>query len=139
MLLQVENERINESSMSGDYRAFCEFELKHLLKTQDIFTKRIVARLRFQKFIATEIYINRKVKEYIGNKKTLFFVGDYKIPAISIIRKYVRSPTRRFIETIKRMEICDVIRVNEFRTTMICCNCFTKLSTSTTPHRFQVS
>lgn len=135
---EVNAARRGESSMSSDYTAFCVFELRHLIGTQRIFCNRKLAQFKFRKHISENKYWHKKAKEFSDhkNKNTLFFAGDGNFASNSPIRGYVRTPIRKFLKILRLY--CDVLSVNEFRTTALCSLCYRNVDVSISPDRYSV-
>ena len=68
--------------------------------------------------------------------KTLIAYGDGE--SGPCIKGYVRTPLKLIHESLNRNQNCDVVLINEFRTTKLCSCCYGVLKTSKSPHRFQV-
>lgn len=124
------------SAMALDFRLYCRFELKHFVIMQTTLSNKCLARLKFAKYIQTDKHLHKLCKEITKNGPTLFIVGQYEVPANSPMRGYVRTPNRRLYKYLR--EYCDVLQVDEFRTTMLCSTCHHRANTSQSPHRFQV-
>lgn len=60
------------SSMSFDYRAYCDIELKHFNRLQSKLSKRCLARLELEKYMRTSSYLHKLCKKIVGNGHMLF-------------------------------------------------------------------
>lgn len=120
-----------------NYIEYTIHRLKHFEEKQSVYCQRKVGRLKFQKFICSEIAAKHIAHKIVDNQKhkSLVLLGDTEFAANSPIRGYVRTPNKKIVKHLKN--IADVLRVNEFRTTKLCSCCFEPVCTSKSPHRYQ--
>lgn len=148
--LKIDAERNNlpeKASQSGDPLIFIDFEMKHLLEWQELVSQKKFAKLKFEQYIRKRKIIDeiaRKImrpkrktpndgKTVERKKKNIIFAGTTEISPI--IKGYVKAPLKSLIRSLSRF--ADVVMVDEFRTTMLCSNCYQPALTSSSPHRWQ--
>lgn len=83
--------------------------------------------------------IREIAKEIVGrtNNRTLVVIGSQKTAANSPMSGYIRTPQTMLLRAIKELPRVDVIEFYEFRSTMLCSDCFSPLKTSRSPDRYQ--
>lgn len=127
-----------ESPLLENYESYTKYRLAIFSQKQEIFGKRIVARLKLKKFICVEKTVHEIAKNLIPDTKdkTLVCIGSTEIAGNSPIRGYIRTPHRKLVNAL-RLRKADILLVNEFRTTKLCGNCKEENITSKSPHRYQ--
>lgn len=80
----------------------------------------------------------RRFKRTQGNQvRTLVVIGDCTVAANSPIKGYMRTPIRQLYEELRKCNNCDVLELDEFRTTQLCSFCWRHVKTAKSPDRFQ--
>lgn len=127
--------RTNLSPTSiNQHELYMRHRLQYFVQKQNIYFQRKVARLKFKKFICVEKTCHKLSKHLVNNKKTLIAVGSSKTAANSPIKKYIRLPQKKLLNALRSH--ADVIEVDEFRTTKLCCHCYAVNIVSQSPHRY---
>ena len=135
---EIEAESLSTiSPMSSNYLEYTMHRLRFFEAKQRVYEARKVTRLKFDKYRRTEQAAHKLAEKIIGKDeaKTLIIIGSSKIASNSPIRGYVRTPQPKVLAALKRR--ADVLEINEFSTTKLCCNCHETAITSTSPHRYQ--
>lgn len=137
---EIENERNsipNKASSMADPIAFVSFQLKHFERLNELLFTKQIAKLEFQRFIARRRAVDALARAITGGNKSknkpIIFVGTTETSPI--IKGYVRSPKKQMIASMKKY--AHVIKVWEFRSTMLCSSCFEPAITFMPPHRWQ--
>lgn len=82
--------------------------------------------------------LRRKCQRIQGSPvRTLVVIGDCTVASNSPIKGYVRMPVRKLYEELRKCNNCDVIELDEFRTTQLCSFCWRHVKTAKSPDRFQ--
>lgn len=115
------------SNKDGNYVAYTRFHLRHFTSLQNNYGKRKVARIKFEKYINTQIGVNEMANLLVGKskavaEKTLMIVGNYRTAANSPMRGYSRTPTNKLMEALEKK--CTIHIVDERNTTKLCSRCF---------------
>lgn len=122
------------SSMTINYFDFADFSLKYIQKKQLEYCKRKVARLKLNKYMLIPKAVKSIVDGINLDKKTLLFIGSTHLPANSPIKGYGRVPQPKILKELKRR--CDVVEVDEFRTTVLCSKCHNECIVSRNRNRY---
>lgn len=122
------------SSMTSNYFDFADFSLQYIRKKQLACRQRRVARLKLQKYMRIPKAVRSIVDGINPDKKTLMFIGSTRLAANSPIKGYGRVPQPKILMELKRR--CDVIEVNEFRTTVLCSKCHNEMYVSRNRNRY---
>lgn len=125
------------SSKCADFRSYTRFRLLHFSEKQEVYEKRKVARLRFQKYIMLHQATSALAKRLVGShiRKTLVFVGASKTAANSPMKGYMRSPHSLLLRKLR--VFADVVEINEYNTTKLCSRCFAPMLTSDSKSRYR--
>jgi transposase len=113
--------------------------LKHFHRLQQVFTKKQVSKLKWEKQINVQKLLDKKANEITrtkDDKKTLVAYGNGKVHPM--IKGYVKTPLKKLYLALKKNDNCSIFLADEFRTTKLCSNCHEVCQTSRSPHRFQV-
>lgn len=132
------NEMASEvSPMTADPEAYTRFRLRYFEQKQQLYETTKSTYLRLRKYIGVHRAATKFARAFaIGGKgRTLICIGNYKWPANSPIKGHVRSPTRLLVS--KMQMYSDVLIVDEFRTTMLCSNCFSVLEKFKSPESYK--
>jgi transposase len=120
-------------SKKSNFIDYLHHRLKHLAILQSVYTKKIIARLKWDSFIQRQ-----KVIDHIANKicqdKPFIAYGNGK--SAQFIKGYAKPPLTKLFNALKCRT--SVYLVDEFRTTKLCSKCNSICHTSSSPHRFQV-
>lgn len=120
-----------------DFEKFVDFQLKTFTKKVNAYCKPKVARLKFDKYIRTKETMSGYVNDMIGDAKmTKCFYGDMTTAPNCPIKGYIRLPGKELRKTLANHPKIDLENTDEFRSTMLCSICFTKMKVSKSPHRF---
>lgn len=68
--------------------------------------------------------------------KTLIIMGNCTPAANSPMKGYVRTPICGLVEQLEKFHNCDVVELDEFRTTQLCSFCWKRVKVSKSPDRF---
>lgn len=134
---QMEDEEMLMHKGSLRVEEFVNFQLKWMAQKNKAYCQPRVARLKFDKFIRTNETLSKFVGELAGDAKlTKCFYGSMKVASDCPMKGYIRPPGRLLERKLKEHPRIHVKPTNEFRTTMLCSDCFVKLKVAKSPHRF---
>lgn len=145
VLNRIRNERNGEpdkASPMANQDVFIRFQLKNFNELQSLLGQKKFAKLTLQRYICKQkaiVAVARKLTGYTyqampKQRDTVVFIG-FKVDDSPSIKGYVRTPKRAIIRTMALY--AHIIYVNEFRSTMLCSQCFQPCRTSSSPHRWQ--
>ncbi len=118
----------NKTNDEKEYLSFLKYALRHVVEFLEFHHGKQFRNMRFTTHVRRQKTIHelcRKVTgmNHPGDKtvKCIIGFGDWSTQRDSIIRGHRRGPVQAFKTLLRRW--CDVVDVDEFRTSKLCCNC----------------
>lgn len=102
------------------------------------YTRRKYARLALDKYIAAQKAMDQLTNRIVNNKSALVLIGAANMSPSSPIKKYQRCPgTRKLATSLKKKRNCDIVFVDEYKTSQKCGRCFQQFPDGTRADRMK--
>lgn len=123
---QIDSREYKSFKNSEHLADVTEFQLKHLVRRQEIYSVRCISRMKFKKYVDMPKTSHRIVKRIVNEEKVLFLMGNWSQAGNSPIKGHVRWSKSKFIQALRAH--CTVELIDEFRTSKTCSSCYGDVS-----------
>lgn len=110
--------------------SYIKHSMKFFKEGIELYTTRKYSRLHLDQYIRTQQSMDSIVHtltDTVANGRILLCIGSTEFNASSPIKKYRRCPgTRKLVNYLRKVLICDIIFVDEFNTSKTCGCCHRK-------------
>lgn len=102
------------------------------------YTRRKYTRLALDKYIAAQKAMDQLTNRIVNNKSALVLIGAANMSPSSPIKKHQRCPgTRKLAISVKKKRNCDIVFVDEYKTSQKCGRCFQQFPDGTRANRMK--
>lgn len=127
------------SPKDSTYFEYIKHSLQFFHEGVATYTQRKYARLSLDAYILSQKAMDKITGEIVNNKSALVFIGSANMSPNSPIKKYQKCPgTRKLAISLKKRGNCDMVYVDEFKTSQVCGKCFAPFPVETRTHRMKV-